>query len=73
MFKILVAICVVTSFDGRPVNKCYVFQEENRYVNVNDCSKAAQIKESEIVLNYNDSENRSAIVVQAICIKESQV
>jgi hypothetical protein len=71
MFKLMAAICVITSFDGMPVNSCYLLEDKKIYNDINLCVDDAALREVEIMNKYTENSGNSNIVVQALCFKTS--
>jgi len=71
MIKLMAAICIITRFDGMPVNSCYLLEDEKMYNDINLCIDDAALREVEIMNKYTENSGNSNIVVQALCVKTS--
>lgn len=72
MFKMLVAVCVITAFNGEPVNRCYLMTHQDRYHGYEVCLEHAIKREHEIMLLYIERMGNNNAVIQGLCIKDTE-
>jgi hypothetical protein len=66
MWEYLMVLCIVTSFGGAPVNKCYQKISKEKYPKEEICKAAAQAEDYRAYYTLKDNV-KGVIVIRTFC------